>query len=141
MGNAFFLLYYVNARLFTVKVWIEKSDIKYQKVRHFKYLAISFHHWNIWNGQWSSGFAFHGSTFLFFKQILNSLSFPNSYNAIAGRIASGACGDEGSDDDFDADDQQRGEIFSCPELLHNLDTLIQETEQQILKVSVNCMIC
>uniref|UniRef100_H2YDS0 Tuftelin-interacting protein 11 n=1 Tax=Ciona savignyi TaxID=51511 RepID=H2YDS0_CIOSA len=42
---------------------------------------------------------------------------------------------ESVDEDLYEDEMRKREIFSCPELLHNLETLIEETEHKILSVS------
>nr|ABC69931.1 STIP [Ciona savignyi] len=55
----------------------------------------------------------------------------SGYHAIAGRVTTGS-DVESVDEDLYEDEMRKREIFSCPELLHNLDTLIEETEHKIL---------
>uniref|UniRef100_H2YDS1 Tuftelin-interacting protein 11 n=1 Tax=Ciona savignyi TaxID=51511 RepID=H2YDS1_CIOSA len=55
----------------------------------------------------------------------------SGYHAIAGRVTTGS-DVESVDEDLYEDEMRKREIFSCPELLHNLETLIEETEHKIL---------
>ena len=59
----------------------------------------------------------------------------HSYHAIAGRVATGL---DVESEDGDNLDEGKEEAFSCPELLHNLDMLIEETEMKILSVRNFC---
>ncbi|CAK8693912.1 unnamed protein product [Clavelina lepadiformis] len=53
----------------------------------------------------------------------------SGYHAIAGRVVTGS---DVESEDGDNLDEGKEEAFSCPELLHNLDMLIEETEMKIL---------
>ena len=53
------------------------------------------------------------------------------YHAIAGRVKTDS--DVEDSDEAPLDDSM--DLFSCPELLHNLDMLIEETEMKILSVT------
>ncbi|XP_078484419.1 sip1/TFIP11 interacting protein isoform X1 [Ciona intestinalis] len=56
------------------------------------------------------------------------------YHAIAGRVATGSDVESIDEDEYEEEMRKR-DVFSCPELLHNLDTLIEDTEQKILLVN------
>jgi len=57
------------------------------------------------------------------------------YHAIAGRVTAGSDVVSSEDEDVRPAADGGEQVFSCPELLHNLDMLIEETEQKILSVS------
>lgn len=66
---------------------------------------------------------------------MNILEF--RYHAIAGRHAVDPDSDYSDEDTYHSRQERRKDGFSCPELEHNLDMLIDATEQKILHVRIN----
>jgi len=54
------------------------------------------------------------------------------YHAIAGRVKT----DSDVESDVEELEEDNKQLFSCPELIHNLDMLIEETEMRILSVKL-----